>query len=294
MSGKKTEPTATLETADDQLPLRSCKGLWTYDKLYYLNAYIDRFIVSMRRKNWRAIHYIDLFAGPGKNLLPDGRIIAGSPLLALTQKHPFDLYSFPDIEPANIDVLKRRCALQNASNPKITFRVGDANEVVKQVVKDINLIDKPITDKWSSLNLAFLDPEGLELHWDTVEKLASRRTDMIIYYSQMGISREAPKEIHQQSPSTIDLFFGDTGWRQIYQKHQRGEEVFLHRALLDYYKSKLGAFGYKVDDPLSEPMFINSKNAPMYRLLFVCKSPLGNKFWADITRNLPSGQLRLI
>ena len=117
---------------------------------------------------------------------------------------------------------------------------------------------------------------------------------MIIYYSQMGISREAPREIQQQPPSTIDLFFGDTRWRQIYQQHQRGEEAFLHRALLDFYKSNLGAFGYKVADPIPEPRFINSKNAPMYRLLFVCKSPLGNKFWADITRNLPSGQLRLI
>jgi three-Cys-motif partner protein len=294
MPGIKTKPTLTLETTDNQLPLRSCKGLWTYDKLYYLNAYIDRFIVSMRRKNWRAIHYIDLFAGPGKNLLPDGRIIAGSPLLALNQTYSFDRYFFSDIEPANIDALKQRCALQNAPNPKITFRVGNANEIVKQVLKDIKLIDKPITDKWSSLNLAFLDPEGLELHWETVEKLASRRTDMIIYYSQMGISREAPREIQQQPPSTIDLFFGDTGWRKIYQEHQRGKEVFLHRALLDYYKSKLRAFGYKVNDPLPEPMFINSKNAPLYRLLFVCKSPLGNKFWADITRNLPSGQLRLI
>ena len=294
MSGKKLIQLPPLEPTDDQLPMRSCKGLWTYDKLYYLNAYIDRFIVSMRHKNWRAIHYIDLFAGPGKNVLPDGKIIAGSPLIALSQKHPFDRYFFSDLDPANVAALKQRCIRQNAPNPKITFRIGDANEVVKQVLKDINLIDKPIIDKWSSLNLAFLDPQGLELHWETVENLASRRTDMIIYYSQMGISREAPREIQQQPPSILDLFFGDTGWRQIYQQHQRGEEAFLHRALLDYYKSKLGAFGYRVDDPLSEPMFINSKNAPMYRLLFVCKSPLGNKFWADITRNLPSGQLRLI
>ena len=294
MSGKKTNQLPPLETTNDQLPLRACKGLWTYDKLYYLNAYIDRFIVSMRSKKWRAIHYIDLFSGPGKNSLPDGRIIAGSPLLALSQKQPFDRYFFSDIESANVDALKQRCALQNTQNPKITFRVGDANEVVKQVVNDIHQVDKPITDKWSSLNLAFLDPEGLELRWETVEKLASCRTDMIIYYSQMGITREAPREIQLQPPSTIDFFFGDTGWRQIYQQHQRGEESFLHRALLDNYKSKLRAFGYKVDDPLSEPMFTNSKNAPMYRLLFVCKNPLGNKFWADITRNLPSGQLRLI
>jgi three-Cys-motif partner protein len=294
MAGKKTNQLPPLETTGDQFPFRACKGLWTYDKLFYLNAYIARFIVSMRQKNWRAIHYIDLFAGPGKNLLPDGRIIAGSPLLALSQKRQFDRYFFSDIDAANIEALKQRCALQNIPNPKVTFQVGDANDIVKQVVNDIHQVDRPLTDKWPSLNLAFLDPQGLELRWETVEKLAERRTDMIIYYSQMGITRDAPREIQLQPPTIIDYFFGDTGWRKIYQQHQRGEEAFLHRALLDYYKSKLGAFGYKVDDPLPEPVFSNIKNAPMYRLLFVCKSSLGNRFWADVTRNLPGGQLRLI
>ncbi|NUQ85215.1 MAG: three-Cys-motif partner protein TcmP [Anaerolineales bacterium] len=284
-----------LETIADNLPLRTHGGAWTYDKLFYLNAYLDRFIVSMRgeKQKWRSIHYIDLFAGPGKNALPDGRLLLGSPLLALSQKRPFDRYFFSDLESANIEVLRKRCAQFSAEYSKISFEVGDANQVVNRVVKTILAIDKPITDKWQSLNLAFLDPEGLELHWETVEKLASRRTDLIIYYPQMGISREGAKEIDQKPPTRIDLFFGDTGWRQIYQKYQRGEESFLHRALLDYYKSKLKSFGY-VYDPLPEPIFKNSKDAPLYRLLFACKHPLGNKFWADVTKNLPSGQLRLM
>lgn len=282
-----------LETTDDGLLLRTHGGLWTYDKLYYLNAYLDRFIVSMRRKNWRSLNYIDLFAGPGKNLLPDKRVLLGSPVLALSQKRPFDLYFFSDLDNASIEALKKRCSGFPSEYPKITFEVGDANQVVKRVVNTILAIDKPISDKWPSLNLAFLDPEGLELHWETVELLASRRTDMIIYYPQMGITREARLEIQQPPPTKIDLFFGDTGWRQIYQRYQQREVNFLHRALLDYYKNKLGMFGY-LYDPLPEPVFTNSKDAPLYRLLFVCKHPLGNKFWADVTKNLPSGQLRLM
>lgn len=142
-----------------------------------------------------------------------------------------------------------------------------------------------------SLNLAFLDPEGMELHWETVSKLATCRTDMIIYYPQMGITRDAPNEIQLPSPTPIDLFFGDTGWRDIYRRYQQRSETSLHQALLDYYKGKLGAFGYQVEDPLTEPLFRNSKDAPLYRLLFVSKHPLGNKFWADVTRNQPNGQL---
>lgn len=111
----------SIETTDDGLPLRSHGGSWTYGKLYYLNAYLHRFIVSMRSKNWRAIHYIDLFCGPGKNRLSDGRILLGSPLLALAQKHPFDRYFFADLEQANIDALRKRCAASYSGEyPKIS------------------------------------------------------------------------------------------------------------------------------------------------------------------------------
>jgi three-Cys-motif partner protein len=288
-----TKQLPPLETDDDHLPMRETSGTWPYDKLYYLNAYVDRFIVSMRKQNWRSIHYIDLFSGPGKNRLADGRVILGSPLLALSQKRPFDRYFFSDYDSTAVDVLKQRCAVYLDEFPKISFYTGDANQVVDEIVKVIKRINKPVTDKWTSLNLAFLDPEGLELRWATVEKLAALRTDLIIYYPQMGISREAPLEAAQPPLSKIDLFFGDTGWRQIYEDHQRGKEPFLHRALLDYYKSKLKAFGYQVDDPISEPGFTNSRNAPLYRLLFACKHPLGNKFWQDVTKNLPGGQMRL-
>jgi three-Cys-motif partner protein len=283
-----------METIDDGLLLRKSSGLWTYDKLYYVNAYIARFIVSMRNYNWRSINYIDLFAGPGKNLLPDKRIILGSPLLALSQKQPFDHYFFSDLDDENIEALKKRCAIFPNEFSKITFEVKDANKTVKNVVNTISDINKFTSEKWSSLNLALLDPEGLELHWDTVALLASLRTDMIIYYPQMGITREAKLEIQQPSPTKIDVFFGDTEWRHIYQQYQHREVNFLHRTLLDYYKNKLAMFGYKVDDPLAEPVFTNSKDAWLYRLLFVCKHPLGNKFWTDITKNLPSGQLRLM
>lgn len=281
-----------IETTDDGLLMRP-SGEWAYDKLFYVNAYIGRFIVSMRRKNWRAIHYIDLFAGPGKNKLPDGRIIMGSPLLAMSQKQPFDRYFFVDSAPANIAALRQRCAQIAGSNT--CFYIDDANRVVDTIVAEIKAVDRVYRyGIGSSLNLAFLDPEGLQLHWETVAKLAACRTDMIIYYPQMGITREAPQQIQYPSPTQIDCFFGDDGWRNIYQRHKHGSESFLHRALLDYYKQKFVAFGYKVEDPLPEPLFRNTKDAPLYRLLFVSKHPLGNKFWADATKNLPNGQLSLI
>ncbi len=284
----------SLETNDDGLPMREGGGEWTYGKLYYLNAYFGRFIVSMRRKKWRTINYIDLFAGPGKNRLLDGRVIISSPLLALSQKQHFDRYFFADINPVYIDALDQRCS-NSPEYSKISFYTGDANQLVDQIIKEVHEIDATyIQETWTSLNLAFLDPEGLELHWNTIKKLASLRTDLIIYYPQMGITRNAPKEINHQPTTSIDEFFGDTTWRDIYHQYQRREEAFLHRALLDHYKEKLVQLGYDAEDPLPEPLFKNIREAPLYRLLFASKHPLGNKFWNDVTKNLPDGQMRLM
>lgn len=281
-----------IETTDDGLLMRQ-NGEWAYDKLFYVNAYLARFIVSMRHKNWRAIHYIDLFSGPGKNRLTDGRIILGSPLLALSQKQPFDRYFFVDHLPANIAALRQRCSQFSGSNT--SFYTDDANQAVDTIVAEIKAVNQVYRPGVGcSLNLAFLDPEGLELYWDTVAKLATCRTDMIIYYPQMGITREAPQQIQQPFPTPIDRFFGGDEWRDIYRRRQQGEETNLHRALLDLYKQNLSNFGYQVEEPTPEPVFRNEKEAPLYRLLFVSKHLLGNKFWADATKNLPNGQLSLL
>ena len=278
-----------LETSDDGLPMRQ-GGEWTYTKLHFVNEYLYRFIVSMRGKNWRAIHYIDLFAGAGRNQLDNGKIVHGSPILALAQPHSFKRYFFADLDSSNTAALKKRCRAFGADMSKIQIFTGDANQVVDRICDYIRRVDKKfIPNVGQSLNLAFLDPEGLELHWDTVAKLASYRTDMIIYYPQMGIARDA-----ETAPEAIDRYFGDKHWRQIYSQHKRGEERFLHRALLDYYKIKLQDFGY-VEDPFSEePLFTNSKDAPLYRLLFVSKHGLGNEFWNNVTSKLPNGQIRLL
>jgi len=279
---------------DEGLLVRD-SGEWTLGKIYFLARYIARFVVSMKgpKQHWRSVNYIDLFSGPGKNRLPNNKIILGSPLLALSQKSLFDRYYFSDSDTNNIEALKQRCA-NYSKVTMINFNVGDANTYVDDVVEDIKAFDsKFVKNKWrSSLNLAFLDPEGLELHWRTVARLAELRTDLIIYYSQMGINRMAPNEINLQPNTSIDLLFGDTNWRKIYHENPRDNKR-LHRALLDYYKSKLGSFGYIVEVPLDEPLLRNSKEAPLYRLLFVSKDDLGNKFWNDVTKRNFIGQERL-
>lgn len=75
---------AYLQPVPDGLVTRS-SGPWVGEKLYFVRQYINIFETSMKSK-WPQRNYIDLFAGPGKNLNKDsGEILFGSPLLSLVK-----------------------------------------------------------------------------------------------------------------------------------------------------------------------------------------------------------------
>jgi len=194
----------------------------------------------------------------------------------------------------NIDILKKR---SNNTGLSSKFLVGDANTKVGEVVNEIKSIEnnRP-KNSWSSLNLAFLDPDGLELEWKTVAELASiKKMDLIIYYSQSGLTRNLDKFSNTHEENIIDRFFGDREWRRIFNDFKNS--TGLHRHLIDYYKKKLGNLGYvdvkDIEDGGSEPLMRNTKQAPLYRLLFASKHKRGHDFWKQVIKRNVYGRTRL-
>ena len=281
---------------DDGLPARTF-GKWTTVKLDYLQRYIDLFETSMRGKAWCARCYIDLFSGTGKYQVENqGDFQLGSALLAVTTKHPFTNYFFMDKSQKNIDILSKRC--EAATNINKRFYVGDANIRVDEVVKEIKTINRNRSkDQWTSLNLAFLDPDGLELEWKTVETLASvTKMDLIIFYSQVGLTRNFDNCINSETDTVIDKFFGDREWRKIYRASVLGETLGIHRKLIDYYKHKLTTLKYvdvKDIEDGNEPLMKNSKEAPLYRLIFASKHKRGHDFWNKVIKKDKFGQSKM-
>jgi three-Cys-motif partner protein len=283
---------------NDDLPIRA-SGVWAKDKLFYLKKYIDTFETSMRNMRWRRRIFIDLFSGPGKCMV-DGthEYFLGSPLLSLTTEYPFTDYFFVDMDNENRDALQIRTSAIGIPKNRIHCLLGDANEKVFDIVNEIKKIDAEfVQGAWPSLNLAFLDPEGLELEWNTVVELAKvNRMDLIIHYSQQGIKRMADRALESPKELIIDRFFGDKEWRKVYAAC-KDDATGIHRPLIDYYKEKLKNLGYVEvkdnEEVWAEPLMKNSKNAPLYRLLFASKNPLGVKFWKDVTKVSPNGQMSL-
>ncbi len=209
-------PEKFLTDEPDGLPTRSSQEYVLY-KLNALKFYITVTNTAMRNK-WKERYYIDLQAGPGKNSIGD-KVLLGSPLLALTANHPATHFWFNEYNATNARALEQRVNASNL-NDHVDISQADANQIVQQIAQEIRRRDRE--NREASLNIAFLDPEGLELHWETIEHLAKvTKMDLIINFSTGGIVRS----IGRGNTQAVDQFFGTSDWREIYRPEDKAELI---------------------------------------------------------------------
>lgn len=263
----------------DELPTRDSQ-YYAKDKLTILKGYMARFTTAMKDKPWRALNYVDLQAGPGKNeFSPSEDVMLGSPLLALTTRFSYDNLFLVEMGIDEFNALDTRVGASERDSRVMLYN-EDCNLAVDTVVERIGQIDREFIDGiWPCLNLAFLDPEGLEIEWQTVKKLASlQRMDLIINFSTSGITRNARLAVDNEDFTTVDRFFGTRNWRSVYERARSGGSAAVRRALIDFYLSRLQDMGY-VETKRQEKEFKNQRNVQIYTMIFASKDDLGIKFW---------------
>ncbi len=230
------------------------------------------FTTAMKKK-WESRTYTDLLAGPGKAYFQQkddsqpSEFQLGSPLIALTTEYPFTHYWFVERNKKYHYALTQRVSMSpSASRARIIN--GDCNIVVDDIAAEITALK-------NSLNMAFLDPEGLELPWVTIEKLAKiERMDLIILFSTNGFIRNVENSFANKNYKTLDRLFGGTEWRNEYSR-DRGQ--FDRYRMVEYYKSLFARYGYK----FKELPVKNRNNAEVYRLIGGGKHPRAVKFWEE-------------
>jgi three-Cys-motif partner protein len=257
--------------AADGLPARSGR-IWTREKLTYLEKYASAFTTAMAGK-WRRLVYMDLLAGPGRDIVPDtGEEFDGSPLIALAVTPKFDHLFLSDNDTGNIAALNAR--ISAVDRDRVTIVQGDCNEVVDDVLTAISS---------HTLGLAFMDPQGFEVKFETLTKLAKRQIDLVyLFPSGIGVKRNLKTFLLQQESRIMDAFWGGQDWRE-----QSDWKTFVSE-----YRSKLLRAGFKCQDE-AVPLFKNTKNAQMYHLLYFSHHPIGLRIWKGVTRIEPGGQRKL-
>ncbi len=268
-----------LQPIDDGLPMRMGES-YAVPKLKVVELYLQMAMNAVKDNPWRATYYIDLQAGPGKNNL-GGTVALGSPLIALSCPVPFQYYRFNEADSDLVKALKKRVSASPLRKHTRILQM-DVNLAVEDFCDEIKRRDELfMRGKWSSFNIAFLDPEGLELHWSTVEKLGNmKRMDLIINFSTGGLNRT-----RLTSPDVGNRFFGTDEWQKLVPGH--ADAATKRRAWIDFYLKRLTDLGYKYqtdDQESAEIIAKNSKNVQVYSIIFASKHDLGFQLWKEAIR----------
>jgi spore photoproduct lyase len=111
----------------------------------------------------------------------------------------------------------------------------------------------------------------------------------------MALKRNIDKFLRTKEESPLDLWIGDTGWKEQYRTELKqsgfGKAV---KTILEYYKEKIKSLGYQ-EVKSGEEILVRSstKKLPLYLLLFASKHSLGHTFWTKIGGIEPTGQIKL-
>jgi three-Cys-motif partner protein len=254
-------------------------GPQSIDKHHFLRRYIDAFTTAMKDMPWSGLHYIDLFAGPGISIIDTtGDLEWGSPLIAAQAPNRFTGLHLCDMGKKKIEALQARIENYNQPTPP-QLLLGDANQKVHDVTKSI-----PI----KSLSLAFLDPYGLHLNFDTLASLSSVRADLIIFFPDHLDALRNWENVYQGRPdSNLDLVLGTDAWLKAFNETARDKWA---EALHDIYIQQIKKLGYKYfeDERIALP-----NGRYLYKLIFCSAHPMGAKIWRGISKKKPDGQLGL-
>ncbi len=198
-------------------------GYWTKGKLDLLERYLDAFTTATKYKANERI-YIDAFAGEPENQdRLTGEPIDGSARIALSTKDPpFTKLRFFET-PAKAKRLER---ILRADFPNRDFKVvgGDSNKTMPVVLDKLKEYD------WAP-TFAFLDPNGTETEWNTLEVLADHKAhrpykvELFLLFPVPMFIRLLPTDgraVREQDRAAIDKMFGTSKWTQIYEARLRG------------------------------------------------------------------------
>jgi three-Cys-motif partner protein len=149
------------------------------------------------------------------------------------------------------------------------------------------------------LGLAFVDPEGFEVHFKLFETLSRRAVDIVFLFpSGIGIVRNLSTFV-KQTHCGLDDLWGNRSWRELpMARLAAGSMPPPERIDEGYYQSwalafcqRVASLGYKHYDAVGP--LRNEQKVPMYHLLFFSKHEAGLKIWRGIGRIDPRGQRSL-
>lgn len=200
---------ATLFGVDDGLTLNADVGDWTPDKSALVRLYCQLFSSGMKDK-WPQRTYIDLYAGAGLSRIKgSGKILFGSPLIALSVDVPFDKYVFCEEDSMKLKDLEARVR-RDFPFANAVFILGDCNQVVAKIKEEIPR---------GSLCLCFVDPYDIGIKLETLSALSmSNKIDFLCLLALHMDAGRNYAHYEKEDATKVDRFLNSSEWRATWKE----------------------------------------------------------------------------
>ncbi len=232
--------------------------------------YADTVSVAMSRR-WK-IWWLDLFAGPGAVYhRHQSEFLPAIPVEVVERiRRPFDGYIFSDLSEDCVASLKRRLP----STSDIVIAQGDANNrdhiesLTARIPRD-------------ALVLAYLDPQGLDLHMETIRLLAwrFRHLDLLVNLPVLAIHRS----IRANAIEPVKKVLEHPNPETLVAGRRTGDNI------RDWFQRKLSEMGYPKNLSVGETIRSES-GVPQYDLRLASRSPTAIKLYRRANQSDSDGQ----
>jgi three-Cys-motif partner protein len=286
-------------------------GNWTRDKLRILEDYLKAYTTALKNQSFR-LWYVDAFAGTGYVNMDSGEVIQGNLLFSEggwdietanilkgsvrraidVDDKPFDEFVFVDLDfgyAAELSKLRHEFRDRN-----IHVVSDDANTFLQNWCVSRN---RHLGTPWDGERaVVFLDPFATEVDWQTVQSISETLSvDLWVLFPLSALTRMLPNEREPDNASAahLDRVFGGSEWREaLYRVSSQatlfGDETQTVRAhqqaIVDLYLAKLRKAFPAVSN--SPRWFRNSRNSPLFALMFAAANERGGPIALRIANNL--------
>lgn len=254
-------------------------GEWAEEKHSVVSLYAKLFSTKMKDK-WNERVYLELYAGSGfAKIKHTSKVIAGSPIRALTLEDPFDKYIFCEQQPKELEALKGRVE-RMAPSRNVEYVPGNCNERVHDILAKI----PEHSTNHTVLSLCFVDPFDIGIKFETLRKLSERRIDFLVLLAlYMDANRNIENYVKEEAVK-IDEFLGSRTWRTDW-KVRRQQGVGFPQFLAEEFSNSMEALGYK-PQPFYKMRAIRmpERNVRLYRLALFSRHPRAYSFWDQVLR----------
>jgi len=260
-------------------------GKWSIEKLGLLKKYLAAYVNILKSQSWcRGYEYIDAFAGTGKPKTKDEQqFVDGSPRIALSLRPPFTQYHF--IEQSNWRVVSLEKLREEFPDHGITLYHGDCNRILREQILP------QLSQESKKRAIGFIDPFGMQFEWETMEHIAKAKTiEIILNFPVMainrGVLRRHPDMVSSAAKERLNRFWGTQDWLQDFYEEEETlfgpvsvKKELSGKEIGSVYKKRLEELFSHCTNPI---VMTNSKNAPLYCLIFAGHNATGKKIAQEV------------